>query len=182
VDPAQTWLSPVSLLTGALTLGICAYLAAVFLTVETSGEVREDFRKRALAAWAVVAVLPAILLVLVAYGQPLLWEHFARIESMPPMALGVVLAAVSGWAVYKRKYKLARTTAVAEVVILLWGWAMAQWPYLIYPDVTVYNSAGSTPAIRFLLQTLPVGFAMLIPSLWLLFAVFKGSAFKKQAP
>lgn len=173
VNPLQAWFSPVSLLTGALTLAICSYLAAVYLTVETQGPLQEDFRLRALWAWLVVAVLPAILLPLVAWQAPLLWEHFARPASAGPMTGGIMLAVASGWAVWHRRYRLARTLAVAEVIVLLWGWAFAQWPYLIYPDLTVYNSASSGPAIRFLLSTLPVGFGMLIPSLWLLFTVFK---------
>lgn len=175
VDPVLAWFSPVSLLVGALTLAICAYLAAVYLTVETQGPVQEDFRNRALGVWAVVAVLPAILLPLVARQAPLLWEHFARPEALPPMVLGLLFAAASGWAVFTRRYKLGRAFAVAEVVILLWGWAFAQWPYLIYPDFTVYNSAAPGPSIRFLLSTLPFGFGLLIPSLVLLFAVFKGA-------
>lgn len=174
VDPLQTWFSPVSLLVGALTLAICAYLAAVYLTVETEGDLQEDFRRRALGAWGVVAVLPAILLPLVAVQSPLLWEHFARPASLPPMAVGILLAVGSGWAVWSRRYKLARALGVAEVVVLLWGWAFAQWPYIIYPDMTVTNSMASGPAVRFLLSTLPFGFALLIPSLWLLFYVFKG--------
>lgn len=176
VDPVQAWFSPVSLLVGVLTLAICAYLAAVYLTVETDGELQEDFRRRALGAWAAVAVLPAVLLPLVAAHSPRLWQHFTRPQSLPPMIGGAVLALLSGWAVRARRYRLARALAVAEVIVLLWGWAFAQWPYLIYPDLTVYNSAASGPALRFLLNTLPFGFGVLIPSLWLLFAVFKGGA------
>ena len=77
---------------------------------------------------------------------PLLWEHFYRWQSVPPMILGILLALLSGWAVWTRRYPLARVTAVGEVIILLWGWAFAQWPYLIYPDLTVYN--GAAPALR----------------------------------
>ena len=47
---AGTWLAAFPLVCGALALALCAYLAAVYLTVETTGQVREDFRVRALAA------------------------------------------------------------------------------------------------------------------------------------
>ncbi|MDB4894306.1 MAG: cytochrome bd quinol oxidase subunit 2 apoprotein [Firmicutes bacterium] len=174
VNTALAWFSPLSLLVGALTLAICAYLAAVYLTVETQGEIQEDFRRRALGAWAVVAILPAILLILVARHSPLLWAHFASLEARVPMAIGIVLAIGSGWAMWARRYKLGRILAMAEVAILLWGWAFAQWPYIIFPDVTAANSAAPVPTLRFLLNTLPYGFAILIPSLIFLFAVFKG--------
>ncbi|HEY3364911.1 MAG TPA: cytochrome d ubiquinol oxidase subunit II [Symbiobacteriaceae bacterium] len=174
VNPAQAWFSPVSLGIGALTLALMAYLAAVFLTVETEGAVQEDFRVRALGAGVAVALLAAALLPLTANLSPLLWQHLSRPQSAPPMLAGALLAAFSAWAVGTRRYKLARGAAVAEVVIVLWGWAFAQWPYLIYPDVTVYQSAAALPTIKFVLDALPFGFALLIPSLWFLFAVFKG--------
>lgn len=175
IDPLQTWFSPVSLLMGALTLALAAYLAAVFLTVETEGEVQEDFRVRSLGAGVAVAALAAVLLPFISLRAPLLWEHLSQPTSLPPMLTGAALAAVSGWAVWSRRYRLARATAVAEVVILLWGWAFAQWPYIVFPDLTVYNSAAPVGTIRFMLNSLPVGFAILIPSLFLLFTVFKGT-------
>ena len=51
---------------------------------------------------------------------------------------------------------------------------LAQYPYLIYPDVTVQSAAAPAPTLRFFLWTLPIGAAVLLPSLWLLFRVFKG--------
>jgi cytochrome d ubiquinol oxidase subunit II len=90
------------------------------------------------------------------------------------MAIGIILAIGSGWAMWARHYKLGRALAMGEVTILLWGWAFAQWPYIIYPDVTAYSSAAPPPTLQFLLNTLPFGFGLLIPSLVFLFAVFKG--------
>lgn len=173
-DPNHAWFSPVSLGIGALTLALMAYLAATFLTVETEGSVQEDFRVRALGSGIAVAVLAVCLLPLIARLSPLLWQHLSRPQSAPPMLAGALLAAGSAWAVWTRRFKLARAAAVAEVVIVLWGWAFAQWPYLIYPDMTVYQSAASLPTIRFVLTALPFGFALLIPSLLFLFTVFKG--------
>ncbi len=175
VDPLQAWFSPVSLMIGALTLALCAYLAAVYLTVETEGDLREDFRMRALGAGGAVALLAVILLPLIASRSPVLWEHLSAPASIVPIVAGGVLAGLSAWAVWARRFPLARVASVAEVVIILGGWAFGQWPYLIYPDVTVYEGGATGPSLRFLLSTLPYGFATLIPSLWLLFRVFKGN-------
>jgi cytochrome d ubiquinol oxidase subunit II len=57
---------------------------------------------------------------------------------------------------------------------LLLGWALAQRPYIIYPDITYFQSAAPDATLRFVLLSLPVGLALLLPSLWFLFAVFKG--------
>jgi cytochrome d ubiquinol oxidase subunit II len=173
VDPAQAWYSPVSILVGLLTLAVCSYLAAVYLTVETRGKLQADFRQRALIAWVVVAVLAAILLVLSRWYSPLLWHHFAQRSSLPSLALGLTLAILSGWSLYSQSYVLARIFAVGEVIVLITGWAMAQYPYLVYPDLTLQNAGTSPQAILFLLRVLPFGFLILLPSLYLLFAVFK---------
>jgi cytochrome d ubiquinol oxidase subunit II len=174
VNPAQSWASPFALLTGLLTLLICAYLAAVYMTVETEGDLAEDFRIRGLRLWVAVAVLPAILLPVVRSQVPLLWDHFVARPSLLPMVLGVVCVALSGWSLYRRAYHLARIFAVAEVVVLLWGWAFAQYPYIVYPDVTLANAATKGPALVVLLNVLPFGLILLVPSLWLLYSVFKG--------
>ncbi|HLO03351.1 MAG TPA: cytochrome d ubiquinol oxidase subunit II, partial [Symbiobacteriaceae bacterium] len=174
VVPGQSWASPFALLTGLLTLLICAYLAAVYMTVETQGALAEAFRLRGLQLWVAVAVLPAVLLPVVRSQVPLLWEHFVQRSSLLPMVLGILCVVLSGWALLRRSYQLARIFAVAEVVVLLWGWAFAQYPYIVYPDVTLQNAATKGPALVTLLNVLPFGMIILVPSLWLLYAVFKG--------
>ena len=168
------WLGPFPLAVGALTLALGAYLAATYLTVETTGPLQEDFRRRALWAGAAVAVLAAAALPLAAAEAPWLWRRLAQPRSVPLFALGLAMAVVSAWAVREGRFRLGRVAAALEVAALLWGWALAQWPYLIYPDVTVAGAAASPVVLRFVLLTLPVGGALLAASLWLLFAVFKG--------
>ena len=82
-------------------------------------------------------------------------------------------ALLSGWALLRRRFRLARAAAVAQVALLLLSWGLAQYPYLIYPDVTVPDAAAPQPTLRFLLYAVPAGMALLAPSLWLLFRVFK---------
>lgn len=173
VDPLQAWFAPVSLMIGFLTLAVCAYLAAVFLTLETEGDLQEDFRLRALFAGGATALLAAVLLPMTASQSPLLWEHLSAPQSLPFMIAGVLLAAGSAVAVWVRHYQLGRVLAVLQVIIIVGGFGMAQWPYIIYPDITFYNSLAAGPSVRFLLNSLPFGFALLIPSLLFLFVVFK---------
>jgi cytochrome d ubiquinol oxidase subunit I len=54
----------------------------------------------------------------------------------------------------------------------------SDWPnvgltHLVYPDITLQKAAAPAPTIAFMLATLPFGAVLLIPSLWLLFRVFK---------
>ena len=69
---------------------------------------------------------------------------------------------------------VALDIGTSKVACLVAGWGLAQYPYLIFPDLTLYDAAAPEPMLRFVLFTLPLGLALLLPSLWLLFRVFKG--------
>jgi len=84
-----------------------------------------------------------------------------------------VLAPISFLALRGGHYNLARYSCVAQIVTLLAGWGAAQWPYLIYPDVTVTNAAAPASTLALTAWTLPFGLGALLPSLWFLFRVFK---------
>ena len=175
-DYLAAWLTPVSWACGALALALFAYLAAIYLTLETRGNrpLQEDFRRRTLISGGVVVAIAVILLPLLVLEAPRLAQNLLSLRAAPILLLGTVLALVSLWAVLTRRYRVARVTAVGEVIMLLWGWALAQWPYIIYPDLTFAQSAAPDATLGFILATAPVGALLLIPSLALLFAVFKG--------
>lgn len=170
------WLRPYSLGCGVLALSTCAYLAAVYLTVETDGDLRDDFRRRAIVAGTATAGLALIVLILAYCQAPWFFEQLTRPRAWPVLAAGLFFFAASAWAVFSRRYKLSRIFAAAEVALLLAGWGLAQHPYFCYPDLTLMGSAGPEATIRFLLLALPVGAVVLVPSLWLLLRVFKATA------
>jgi cytochrome bd ubiquinol oxidase subunit II len=146
----------------------------VYLTLETVGEVREDFRRRALAVWLAAGALSIWTLLLTHAEAPRLWTGLTSARAAPAVAVGILLAPASALAMWRRQFQLARLLGAGQVVLLLVGWALAQWPYVIYPDVTLTGSAAPSATLRFVLWTLIPGLGLLLPSLWLLFAVFKG--------
>jgi cytochrome d ubiquinol oxidase subunit II len=163
-----------SLMMGLLALALCAYLAAVFLANETQGALREDFRDRALFAGTFTVGLSALLLVSLRSEAPHLWAGLLSRRAAPVFAIGIGTALLAGWFLRTRQYRLARAAAALQITALLGGWMLAQHPYLIYPDVTVQSAAAPAATLAFLLWSLPIGAAVLVPSLWLLFRVFKG--------
>ncbi len=168
------WLAPVSLAMGAFALATCAYVAAVFLAYETTDELREDFRTRALAAGTVVVALSVLLLPLLIAEAPHLWEGLLAARTLPVLIIGVIAALASGWFLRTRRYRLARISTILQVGCLLGGWGLAQYPFIIYPDVTLTSAAAPIVTLEFILYTLPLGLLLLLPSLWFLFRVFKG--------
>ena len=169
-----TWLSPFPIVTGLLALTVCAYLAAVYLCVETTSPLQEDFRKRALIAGAVFTALSLIALPLTRSQAPVIWEGMIEREIVTVVPLAIAAAAVSGLAVLRRRFHLARMAAIAWVMLIIVGWALAQYPYLVVPDLTVANAAASRAMLVVALWTYVAGAIVLIPALWLLFALFKG--------
>ena len=178
------WLTPLALLIGLLALALCAYMAAVFLANETADALREDFRRRALLAGTAVVALSAAALPLVHRDARHLWDGLVGGPATPVLVVGVIAALLSGWWLRGRRYRLARISAVLQIACLLAGWAIAQSPYIIYPDVTLQAAAAPRTTLHFILWSTPFGMALLLPSLWYLFRVFKGEhlALSEGAP
>ena len=68
----------------------------------------------------------------------------------------------------------------AQVTLILWGWALAQYPFVIPPTLTIRQSAAPDVTLELLLVGLAGGALILIPSLRLLFKTF--SPMNKNAP
>jgi cytochrome d ubiquinol oxidase subunit II len=171
------WLTPFGLSVGALTLVLFAFLAAVYLTVDAKDEaLREDFRRRALVAAGVVFV--------VAFGALAL---SLRVPRMGPglttgpwafalhAATGAAALAAIG-ALWWRRFRLARLAAAAQVTLIFWGWALAQYPYLVPPDLTIRGASAPRITLVLILWALVAGGLVLFPSLAYLLRVFKRDA------
>jgi len=97
-------------------------------------------------------------------------------RTLPVIAAGLICFAGSAWAVMTCRVQLARLFAAAEIALLLLGWGLAQYPYLVYPDLPLDAVAAPTSTLKFVLLSLPVGAVLILPSLAMLFRVFKSHA------
>lgn len=170
---ATAWLQPISIAMAVTALVVCVHLAAVFLSVETDGQLREDFRLRGFASALSVGVAAIGTLLVARIDAPHLYAGLAHGRSAPALALGSAAWVVSVGTLATGRVRIARFASVAGVASLVAGWAAAQHPYLIYPDVTLESAAAPAPMLRFLLLSLPFGVALVAPAMWLAFRVFK---------
>lgn len=173
----RPWLEPFPLLVGLMTLGLCAYLAAVYMTVETDGELREDFRRRALAAGLCVgiAALPAAWVAVDAapvLGRPLLTSAWSL-----PFHLATGAVAVAALATLAtRRYRAARGLAVMQATLIPLGWGMAQYPLVLAPDLPIDVCSAPRAVLASTLTVLGIGTAVLVPAFVWLYRVFKSAA------
>ncbi|MGH9935568.1 MAG: cytochrome d ubiquinol oxidase subunit II [Blastocatellia bacterium] len=171
------WLAPFPFAVGFFALVLFAFLAAVYLTVEAGDEaLREDFRLRALASAVAVGVMALVVFLLSANGAPVIRERLGQSWWTWPLQIATAVFAIGAiYALWTRWFRLARLCAAAQVTLILWGWGAAQYPYLVAPDLTIYNSAAPAITLRLVWWTLVAGSALLFPSFYYLFRVFKGS-------
>jgi cytochrome d ubiquinol oxidase subunit II len=170
------WLTGYAIGCGLLALSTCAYLAAVYLCAETTGALRDDFRTRAIIAGTSTAALSGFVLLLAYNEAGWFFRRLLSAQSAPVIAAGLVFFGLSAWAVFGRRYALARVCAAAEIVLLLCGWALAHQPYLLYPDLTLRDSVGPLATVEFMVVSVPLGLLVILPSLVFLFRVFKTGA------
>jgi cytochrome d ubiquinol oxidase subunit II len=106
-------------------------------------------------------------------GAPLMYHGLTNWWA--PLLLGwTVLSGITALlALWFRAFKLARTAAVAQVTLILVGWALAEFPHLVTPDVTIQNAAAPESTLKLLLLALGAGAVVLLPSLLYLFQIFK---------
>lgn len=169
------WLSPFAFSTGVFAVAVCAQIAAIFLVSEVhDDELREDFRRcginATLAVWIVGAVPTAI-----AYAENRdLFAAFLAPAALTAIACAIGLGLVVMYALARRHSLVARIAVGAQALAILIGWFGAQAPALVPGKYTYVQAASSDAMIVAILIAASIGAMLLIPSMLLLFAIFKG--------
>jgi cytochrome d ubiquinol oxidase subunit II len=174
-DIIGSWWNPTSVTAGVLAVGTTAYLAAVYLCADArragADRLAEGFRRRALAAGALVGAATVAALLVVRVDAP---ELFAGLTGPAlPVAVVSVLAGIASIALlFARRYVAVRVTAALAVTAVLWGWGVAQYP-VVLPGLSVDAAAGDPAVLSAVLWVLGIGALLLVPSLVFLFSVFQ---------
>jgi cytochrome bd ubiquinol oxidase subunit II len=169
------WLSTFPFSVGLLTMALVAYLAAVYLLVECrEADLRDVFKRRASVACCGVFLFAAYALYEARDGASNIYQDLRYTGlGLTAIFLTVVLQAAALFTIWNGRDRAARGFAVAGAVSMLWGWALSQYPFLVEPDLTIYNAA--PPAtLKLLLLSLVGGSMILFPLLFYLYRLFKG--------
>jgi cytochrome d ubiquinol oxidase subunit II len=171
----EPWLTPFAFGVGLLTLAVFAFLAAVYLTMETRDpELVEDFRRRALGAGVAVFLASGVVLLLSLRASPLMSRGLTASSWALPLHLATAVSAIAVFAtLWSRRYRAARVLVGLQASCIFWGWVVSQYPYLVPPDLTIASAAAPEITLRLTLWALGLGTLVLAPSLAYLFRVFK---------
>lgn len=169
------WTTPFALGCGVFAQVLFAFLAAVYLTVDTEDDpaLQDDFRRRALASGVVLAPVAALVFVLARDGAPVIFRGLTLGWGPALVAAAVAGGAGALAALAARRFRWARAAAIGQVSLILLGWGLAQSPYLVVPDLTVTGARTAGSTLTLLLWALAAGAVLLFPSFLYLYRVFK---------
>jgi cytochrome bd ubiquinol oxidase subunit II len=169
------WTGSFALVIGALAAALCAQLCASFvaLGMVRSGEDRlaERFRIGGLRSGACVVLLGLAALAVAAATAPGVW-HRLLAPALPLVIAGIGAGAMSLLALWRRWYLLARGASLLTGAAVLWGWFVSQAPHLIGPRLTIHNAAATHAALSAIAIASGVVLLLVLPAMYLLFAVF----------
>ena len=177
--PFSSWLEPLPLLTGAMFVASGAYLSAVFLIGDARRAGDEElagyFARRALAAATVAGVAAAFGLVELHAEARYIFDRLTD-QGLPLVILsalcgiGVVallVAAVRGRAAARSQY--LRPLAGGAVIAVIWGWGVAQFPYLLPTSLKITEAAAPPDTLAAVIIVFIVAAILVLPALGLLY-------------
>lgn len=177
--PFSSWLQPLPLLTGVLFVASGAYLAAVLLIGDArrsdDTEMQRYFARRALGASAVAGLAAALGLVELHAEARYVFDRLVG-EGLPLVivsglcGLGVLAVLL---ATARRPdpggSRLLRPLAGGAVIAVIWGWGVAQFPYLLPTSLKVSEAAAPADTLATVIVVFIAAAVLVLPALGLLY-------------
>lgn len=159
------WTSPTAILTGFLFVAACAYVSAVFLVVEARQRGHQDlvryFSLRATAAGVVTGALAGGTFAELSVSSTYVFDRLTGI-ALPLVAISIAAGIAVLGMLWLRWYHalFLRVTAAIAVATVVWGWGLAQYPYLFPTSLPL--AAGSAPTASLVALFVVAGLAALL--------------------
>src|SRR4051794_8919539 len=145
-DRWSSWLHPTSLFGGAIAVGTCAFLAGVFLCADAErtghGGLAETLRRRTLAVGVVTGLVVFAALVPLQHDAPTL-AHGLEHQAAPLIVVSALAGLLTLVLVWRRRFAVARLSAVAAVATVVSGWGVGQYPWLLVDQVRINDAGGA---------------------------------------
>jgi cytochrome d ubiquinol oxidase subunit II len=159
------WTSTTAILTGFLFVAACAYISAVFLVPEARKRGQRDlmhyFSRRATAAGMLTGALAGVTFAELSVSTTYVFDRLTGI-ALPLVAISVAAGMAVLGMLWLHWYNalLLRVTAAIAVASVVWGWGLAQYPYLFPTSLPL--AAGSAPTGALVAEFVVTGLAVLL--------------------
>ncbi len=171
-DAFSSWLAPLPLLAGGLFVASGAYLAAVYLVSDArragAPDLEAYFARRALIAGLVAGAF-ALAGIFALHSEARYVFDRLTAEGLPL----VIVSALCGLGVLAQLLRGARRglrpLAAGAVIAVIWGWGVAQFPYLLPTSLKISESAAPDPTLDAVLIVFVVAAIVVLPALGLLY-------------
>jgi len=179
----SSWIAPLPLLVGALFVASGAYLAAVFLIADAARardeQLERYFSRRALISATLAGALAAAGLLALHDEARYVFDRLT--DQALPLVISSALCGLGVIALLLRRARAGAETprptrggamrplSVAAVVAVIWGWGVAQFPYLLPTSLKIGQSAAPGPTLDALLVVFAVAVVVVLPALGLLY-------------
>jgi cytochrome d ubiquinol oxidase subunit II len=173
-DAVTSWLNPLSLLIGALFVTTGAYLASMFLVSDARRADAPDLERYFSARALLTAVATGALALagLVALHRDARYIFDGLTGDGLPLVIVSLLCGVGVLVLLRRgAQRGARALAIGAVAAVIWGWGVAQWPYLLPEKLTVEDAAAPSATLTGLLIVFGVAVLIVLPAIGLLFTL-----------
>jgi cytochrome d ubiquinol oxidase subunit II len=171
-EPFSSWLAPLPLLIGVLFVVSSAYLAAVFLLDDArragEAELVDYFRRRAIAAAAVAGIVAIAGILVLRADARFVFDGLTG-EGLPLVIASIVFGGVALGALLRGARRGTRVLAAGAVAAVIWGWGVAQHPYMLPESLTLDQAAGASETLTAVIIVFGFALAIVGPSLLLLY-------------
>ncbi|MDX3094868.1 cytochrome d ubiquinol oxidase subunit II [Streptomyces sp. ME01-24h] len=183
--PLTSWLNPTSVLGGVLAVLVCAYLAAAYLYVAARQQgdhaLRRHFRTRALLASAVTGAVSIAGIFVLRADAPHLFGELSH-RALPLVLLAAACGVASTVLLWRDRTRLLRALAAAAVALVVLGWGVAQYPYLLGTHVEIGAAAAPRATLAVTLGVAVVAGLLIFPSIALLFRLANRGSLRPPEP
>jgi cytochrome bd ubiquinol oxidase subunit II len=186
-EPWGSWTGTLPIFVGLLAVVTGAHLAAVFLGADSRRAGRPElvraFRARALGSGIVAGALAIAGLAVVNSDAPELYEGLTTGAGLACVIASALAGLVTLALEWRERFEIARYSAAAAVAAIVAGWAFAQEPYILPPDLTVRAAAAPDSSLIALVIAATLGIALLLPALaWLFRLALSGRLAYEDEP
>ncbi len=179
-----SWLTPFSLLTGVALISGYALLGATWMLIKSVGKLQRKMIHYARG----LLIIVSFFLIFVSIWTPLhnaevfyRWYQFPNFLLLSPLPLITALAVYLAWKNLSLNSNNERKPFIYSIIIFLCsyiGIAISVYPYLIPPQITIWEAAAPASTLGFILVGVVIMLPLLLAYTLYAYSLFKGKAAK----